>query len=89
MDKDQEVKFNMTASEAIRNGAYANLASVRTTKKESVIDFFFADSEKTDDDGSLSVGGVMCARVVMSNDTLVELRDMLNGHIANGFREEE
>lgn len=66
----------------VRSGVYANIALARTSPKESVLDFAFIDSNEQDPDGGIVTKGTFQARIIMSNSSLIELRDMLDKHIA-------
>lgn len=66
----------------IRDGVYANIALARTSPKESILDFAFIDSNEQDAEGNIVTKGKFQARIIMSNSSLVELRDMLDKHIA-------
>lgn len=84
MDEGKPVSFVMKADDSLRKGAYANIAEVRSMNKESIVSFFFADEmEETDDEVRMS--GTMVARVIVTHDTLIELRDLLNRHIESNF----
>lgn len=81
----REAKLELAASESLRGGVYANASFAKTTPKESTLDFVLIDSEE-DREGELVVGGVLQARIIMTNDSLIELRDMLNSHIENNLK---
>ncbi len=85
----EENNVNMQASRLeldgmaeIRDGVYANIALARTSPKESILDFAFIDSNEQDAEGNIVTKGKFQARIIMSNSSLVELRDMLDKHIA-------
>lgn len=61
------------ATPEARRGAYADFASVRVNGGNSMIDFLLVDSV-----GPEGGSGVLTSRVVMSNESLLALRDMLN-----------
>lgn len=84
MTERKPVSFEMKADDSLRRGAYTNIAEVRSMSKESILSFFFADeAEETDDEVKMS--GTMVARVVMTHETLIELRDLLDRHIEGNF----
>lgn len=74
-------KLELDGIENIRGGVYSNIALARTSPKESVLDFAYIDSNEADPDGAVTTRGVFQARIIMSNASLVELRDMLDKHI--------
>lgn len=78
----QAPKLELDGMADIREGVYANIALARTSPKESILDFAFIDSSEPDANGALVTRGKFQARVIMSNSSLVELRDMLDKHIA-------
>lgn len=85
MAEGKPASFVMKADDSLRKGVYANIAEVRSMNKESIVSFFFADeAEETDDEVRMS--GTMVARVIMTHDTLIELRDLLNRHTESNFR---
>lgn len=61
----------------VRCGSYADIATVRTAGTISTIDFAMIEGP-SDDAGNLAA--VLSARVIMSNENLISLRDMLNEH---------
>lgn len=65
------------ASPEVRRGCYADIATVRTNGAVSTIDFALVEGP-TDAQGNLAA--VLTARVSMSNENLVQLRDLLNNH---------
>lgn len=78
----QATRLELDGMADIRDGVYANIALARTSPKESILDFAFIDSNEQDADGNIVTKGKFQARVVMANSSLVELRDMLDKHIA-------
>ena len=84
MAEGKPVSFVMKADESLRKGAYANLVEVKSMSKESIMSFFFAD-EAEESEEEVKMSGTMVARVVMTHDTLLELRDLLNKHIEDNF----
>lgn len=84
-------KLELDGMQDIRSGVYANIALARTSPKESVLDFAFIDSNEQEN-GQMVTRGKFQARIVMSNASLLELRDMLTKHIAQNahtFGEQE
>lgn len=73
-------KLELDGLDDIREGVYANIALARTSPKESIIDFAFIDSNEQEG-GQIVTRGKFQARVIMSNTSMLELRDMLNKHI--------
>lgn len=86
-DKEKRVGISISASPEARKGSYANLASVRTSKKENVLDFFFVDSEVEGEEGGRELVGVLQARIIMTDDSLIELKRMLDAHVEKNFKE--
>lgn len=84
MDEKKTPSISIEAKSDMRKGVYANLSRIVSTSKESVLDFCFID----EDDG-INKHGVLVSRVIMSNQALVELRDMLDSHLANDFGHKE
>lgn len=74
-------KLELDGMQDVRGGVYANIALARTSPKESVLDFAFIDSNEQEN-GQMVTRGKFQARIIMSNASLIELRDMLNKHIA-------
>lgn len=83
-DKEKEVELQFVASESIRGGVYVNAAYARSSRKETVIDFVFTDSEIESEDG-IVVGGVLQSRIILTSKTLLELRDMIDQHISENY----
>ncbi len=75
-------KLELDGMMDIREGVYANIALARTSPKESILDFAFIDSNEPDGQGGVVTRGKFQARIIMSNSSLVEMRDMLDKHIA-------
>ncbi len=75
-------RLELTGLEDIREGVYSNIALARTSPKESILDFAFIDANEPGPDGAVVTRGKFQARIIMSNSSLVELRDMLDKHIA-------
>lgn len=78
----QTSRLELDGMAEVRDGVYANIALARTSPKESILDFAFIDSNEQDADGNILTKGKFQARIIMSNSSLVELRDMLDKHIA-------
>lgn len=78
----QTSRLELEGMAEIREGVYANIALARTSPKESILDFAFIDSNEHDAGGNMVTKGKFQARIVMANSSLVELRDMLDKHIA-------
>lgn len=78
----QQPRLEIDGLEDVREGVYANIALARTSPKESILDFVFVDSNEPDGQGNVVTRGRFQARIVMSNASLIELRDMLDKHIA-------
>lgn len=78
----QTSRLELDGMAEVRDGVYANIALARTSPKESILDFAFIDSNEQDADGNIVTKGKLQARIIMSNSSLVELRDMLDKHIA-------
>lgn len=78
----QQPRLEIDGLEEVREGVYANIALARTSPKESILDFVFVDSNEPDAQGNVVTRGKFQARIIMSNASLIELRDMLDKHIA-------
>lgn len=74
-------KLELDGMQDVRSGVYANIALARTSAKESILDFAFIDSNEQEGERMITRGKFQ-SRIVMSNASLVELRDMLSKHIA-------
>lgn len=81
-DQVRQNKLELEGISDVREGVYSNIALARTSPKESILDFAFIDSTEKKDDGTVTTKGLFQARIIMSNSSLIELRDMLNKHIA-------
>lgn len=75
----QETRVKINADPSLRKGVYSNLVMVQSSKKEAVVNFLFTDGPAESKDADIE--GIMVSRVVMTLDTLVELRDALDSHI--------
>ena len=88
MEEQKEARVNLIADAGLRNAAYVNTAFAKSTPKESYLSFALVDSE-ADVDGELVAEGILQAHIVMSHDTLVEVRDMLDAHIKANLEKAE
>lgn len=83
--KVTNAKLELDGKQEVRSGVYANIALARTTPKETVLDFAFIDANEQEGDFIVTHGKFQ-ARIIMSNASLIELRDMLNKHIAQNIQ---
>lgn len=87
LEKECEMEtqqFKMTGDASVRHGVYANLTSARTSPKETILDFYFVDGIEVANDSN-ALTGVLQARVILSNDSLIELTEMLRAHVESHF----
>lgn len=79
------LNISLTAEDNVRSGVYSNFSMARSTQKESIIDFVFIDSNGDDESGKHVANGLVQSRIIMSHQSLVELRNMLDKHIEENF----
>lgn len=89
MEETSNVGMIVSSSEETRKGAYANLASIRTSRKENVLDFIFVESETVDEKGARHLNGILQSRIILTNESLFELKRMLDSHIEKNFGKDE
>jgi hypothetical protein len=74
---DIEVAINIDESRA--GGVYANFFLINTTPSENLLNFVFVDHASISPDGK--VPGFLVSRVILTNESLIAVRDALNAHI--------
>lgn len=79
MQETRELKLNIDHDTATRKGVISNLVMASTDGAVTRLDFI--NSDIPGEDGQ--VRAVLSSRVYMTNENLLELRDMLNDHTKN------
>lgn len=77
-----KIEFNLQGDQSLRKGVYANFFTATSGGSESIIDFYFIDFEAADENGTMTKNGVMVSRVITTREKLIELRNMLDAHLA-------
>lgn len=74
--------LNLQGNIDLRKGVYANIFTLMESKGCSILDCFFLDTPVVkNEQGEGIQGGTMVSRIILSRDTLVELRDMISRHL--------
>lgn len=69
--------FEIFGDVKVRTGSYANLVSISSGEREEIVNFILVDEVKEGE----RLSGVLTARVIMSTQTLIELRDAITNHL--------
>lgn len=72
-----ELNIQLAADLKVRQGVYSNLSVISSQPKEDRIDFIFVDGASED-----GAEGVVVSRVILTRQTLIELRNAITSHIA-------
>ena len=75
-NKAEGISLNIDHDPQTRRGCFSDLAMAATNGPNTRLDFISTDIP--DENGNIR--GVLSARVYMSNESLIALRDMLNSH---------
>lgn len=85
-EKPQGIKVSINIPEPIKGGSYANLFNITTTAgREVIIDFVFFHPNDRDKEGNLT--GTVVSRVVMSADSGIALKMLLESQLGKNKKE--
>lgn len=80
--KQKGARLNLQGDAEMRKGVFANCFTLMDSKTCSILDSFFLDTPvTTNKQGEDVQGGIMVSRVILTRDTLIELRDMISRHL--------
>lgn len=77
MTQMENREYDIVGDIESRRGVYANAAFITSQGSEDIIDFVLTDGINNDG----CVTGVLASRIVLTHETLLQLKKTIDGHI--------